>query len=145
MNCPYCALCASVAQKPIREICGFSSLCRRTTHGSGSQSSAARRGARGNPAHAGQLQGRLNEDPNPAARARRHSRLTQPRGPTYHLSYLTGGGYVELRRRRDQPGWRTDRPRAHGEMADDIVDVRLTNRGLWLYDGKVPPDPRVRF
>ena len=63
----------------------------------------------------------------------------------YHLSYLTGGGYVELRRRRDQPGWRTDRPRAHGEMADDIVDVRLTNRGLWLYDGKVPPDPGVRF
>ena len=63
----------------------------------------------------------------------------------YHLSYLTGGSYVELRRRRDQPGWRTDRPRAHGEIADDIVDVRLTNRGLWLYDGKVPPDPGVRF
>ena len=62
-----------------------------------------------------------------------------PEDLAYHLSYLTGGGYVELRRRRDQPGWRTDRPRAHGEMADDIVDVRLTNRGLWLLTAKFRP------
>ena len=68
-----------------------------------------------------------------------------PRTSAYHLSYLASGSYVELRHRRDQPGWRTDRPRAHGETADDIVTVRLANRGLWLYDGKVPPDPGVRF
>lgn len=63
----------------------------------------------------------------------------------FHLDYLAEGGYLEVQRRRDEPGWRTDRPRPRGESPEDIVLVRLTNRGLWLYDGKVDPDPGVRF
>ena len=49
-----------------------------------------------------------------------------PEDLAYHLSYLADGGYVELRRRRDEPGWRSDRPprprrgcRRHRERAAD--------------------------
>ncbi len=68
-----------------------------------------------------------------------------PEDLAFHLNYLAEGGYLDVRRRRDEPGWRGDRPRPQGEAPDDIVLVRLTNRGLWLYDGKIDADPGVRF
>src|SRR5574341_1367168 len=59
----------------------------------------------------------------------------------FHLQYLERGGYVELVRRRETPAWRAEEPPKRGESADDIIRVQLTNKGLWLYDKKIPADP----
>ena len=62
---------------------------------------------------------------------------------TFHLEYLANGEYVELRRRRDTREGRGDRV-SNGDPSE-IQLMRLTNRGLNLYDGRIDSDPGVKF
>ena len=61
----------------------------------------------------------------------------------FQLQYLEDQGYVQLKRNRDMPGWRSDRI-AMGR-ADEVRFARLLPRGLMLIDGRVGEDPMVRF
>lgn len=63
---------------------------------------------------------------------------------TFHLVYLQEAGLVELKRRRDLPGFRTDRPHREGSP-DDIMQLGITNKGVQLYDKKIGEDPGVKF
>jgi len=67
-----------------------------------------------------------------------------PGSLTFHLEYLLGGGYIEVQRRREMPGFRTDRSYRQG-APDEITQARITNKGIQLKDGRIEADPAVKF
>jgi len=63
----------------------------------------------------------------------------------FHLTYLSQQGYVEMKRVRDLPGFRSDRALPSWEKPDTIKFARLAPKGLQLLDGLIAEDPSVRF
>jgi len=61
----------------------------------------------------------------------------------FHLTYLSDQAYVSIKRARDLPGFRTDRPGAVKPSA--ILMAKLLPSGLQLLDGLIPEDPSVTF
>lgn len=60
---------------------------------------------------------------------------------SFHLEYLCGAGLVEVQR----AVLREDQPIPDDSAPGDISLVRITNKGLHLYDRKIAPDPGVKF
>jgi hypothetical protein len=54
-----------------------------------------------------------------------------------HLAFLEGAGLVEMQRAAG--------PAGDDEAPGRIALVRLTNRGLMMYDRKIPLEPGIRF
>jgi hypothetical protein len=61
----------------------------------------------------------------------------------FHLLYLSGAELLNTRRRQDTGDWRPDR--IGDAKPEEIEFVKLTNKGLNLYDGRIEPDPGVKF
>lgn len=61
------------------------------------------------------------------------------------LCYLEEKGYVELRRRKDIPGYHRKLDEPGGGRANDLVTAKLTAKGIDLVEGNIPNDPGIGF
>lgn len=61
----------------------------------------------------------------------------------FALQYLQDRGYIEVRRTRDQPGYRSDREWEGDPNAPVTVGLRAD--GVLLINGQMPADPAVIF
>jgi hypothetical protein len=66
-----------------------------------------------------------------------------PRELGVRLEYLAAKSYIEVIRRKDMPGFDRLRGRGGRGRPQDIVAIKLTPRGLDLFQGAIPADPGV--